>query len=148
MAYTPPPDKTATLPDFVDVGKGDEMTYTNFSILDRLNGIEVVDHCIVDDYLSELRKLSVQIVGLTDAERKRYKYAPDLLAYDVYGSTQLDFIIMIVNGVATPTDFTMMGKLYLPKKSILKSFMSMIYNAEREYFYYNRTDYDEKKKNE
>lgn len=137
---TTPPAETNTLSDFVEAGVNDDITYRNFSILEKIGDIEFIDHCIINDYLDELKKLCVQVTGITTLERIRYRYSPDLLAYDMYGSTQLDFIVMAVNGVATPTEFTMKGNLYLPKKSILKSFLSMVYNAESEYITTNRSD--------
>lgn len=135
-----PPAETNTLEDFVSAGINDDMTYRNFSILEKIGNVEFIDHCLINDYLDELKKISEQITGLTDLERIKYRYSPDLLAYDMYGSTQLDFIIMAINGVSTPTEFTMKGNLYLPKRSILKSFLSMIYNAESEYLTINRSD--------
>lgn len=137
---TTPPAETNTLTDFIESGINDDMTYRNFSILEKEGDLEFIDHCLINDYLDELKKLCVQVTGITNLERIRYRYSPDLLAYDMYGSTQLDFVVMAVNGVATPTDFTMKGNLYLPKRSILKSFLSMLYNAESEYIATNRTN--------
>jgi hypothetical protein len=140
---TTAPAETCTVPDFIAAGVNDDMTYRNFSILEVQNGIEFIDHCIIDDYLDELKLICVEITGLTDRDRAHYRYSPDLLAYDMYGSTQLDFIVMIANGVVTPTEFTMKGNLYLPKNSVLKEFMSMVYNAESEAITTNRTDIGE-----
>lgn len=140
LSYTTPPAETCTLEDFVEAGVNDEMTYTNFSILSSINGMQVLDHNIIDDYITELRALSVEVTGLTSSERIRYRYSPDLLAYHVYGSTQLDFVIMAINGVVTPLEFTMTGKLYLPKRSVLTSFLSMVYNAEEEYLSTNKSE--------
>lgn len=136
-----PPDQTATLAEFVSAGINDDMTYRNFAIVEVIPcGLELIDHNIIDDYLDELKRISIQITNITDAERVRYKYAPDLLAYDVYGSTQLDFIIMAINGVATPTEFTMKGILRLPTASNLKTFLSSVYNANAEYINLNRSN--------
>ena len=135
------PDKTCTLQQFISIGQtNDDMTYRNFSILSKENGIEFVDHNLLDDYQQELRNLCVTIDSITPEQRHRYKYAPDFLAFDVYGSTQLDFVVMLCNGVATPEEFTMKGNLYLPKNSVLKAFLSMVYNGEYEYIQINRKD--------
>lgn len=135
------PDQACTLDQFVSIGQiNDDMTYRNFSILAKENGREYVDHCLLDDYIKELKNLCDTITEITPEQRHRYKYAPDFLAYDVYGSTQLDFVVMLCNGVATPEEFTMKGNLYLPKNSILKSFLSMVYNGDSEYIQINRKD--------
>lgn len=134
------PAETSTLEDFIAAGINDDMTYSNFSIFSTINGVKVLDRNIIDDYIPELKNLSSEIIGLTNSDRIHYRYSPDLLAYDMYHSTQLDFIIMAVNGVVTPLEFTMSGKLYLPKASILKSFLSMVYNAEQEYIQANKSN--------
>ncbi len=141
MSGNTSPDKTCTLEEFVASGVNDDMTYINFSVIDKIKDMEIVDHCLIDDYLPELQSLCMEIVGLTTADRVKYRYAPDFLAYDMYGSTQLDFIVMLVNGVATPEEFTMRGKLYLPKNSVLKAFLSEVYNAEANYLQINRSEF-------
>ena len=143
MTSNTSPALTCTLSDFIAAGINDDMTYRNLSIIDKINGVEIIDHCLIDDYLPELKKSSVKIT-VSDADIIKYRYSPDLLAYDVYKSTQLDFIIMAVNGVATPTEFTMRGNIYLPYKSAVNSLLSMIYNAESEYIQINRSEYENK----
>ncbi len=135
------PDKTYTLQEFVESGVNDDMTYINFAILDEINGVRVIDHNLIDDYLDELKSASEWINGLTQAEKIHYRYSPDLMSFDVYGTTQLDFVIMAVNGIGTPKDFTMFGKLFLPKHSVLKNIMTKIYNAERHYIRINRSEF-------
>lgn len=140
MANTTPPAETPTLKEFIKAGVNDDMTYRNFAILEVIPcGLELVDHSLIDDYLTELRTVSTTINQISDAERTKYRYCPDMLAYDIYGSTQLDFIVMMVNGVVTPTEFTMRGDLLLPKASVLKEFLSMVYNADNEYIRINRS---------
>lgn len=137
------PDKACTLEQFISIGQtNDDMTYRNFSILSKENGIEFVDHNLLDDYLQELKNLCVMIPSsaITAEQRHKYKYAPDFLAFDVYGSTQLDFVVMLCNEVSTPEEFTMNGNLYLPMNSVLKAFLSMVYNGEYEYIQINRKD--------
>ena len=70
---------------------------------------------------------------------KKYKYAPDLLAYDVYGTVQLDFVILKINGLIDPNDFDM-KTVKLPYRSQLKAFLSAVYNKESGYIQQNRYD--------
>ena len=132
------PALTYTLEDFINFGVNDEMTYRNFSILEVIDGKEFVDRNIIQDYLGELESIC-QRVELTDEQYKEYKYAPDLLAYRVYGSTQLDFIVMYVNGIIDPAEFNM-RILKLPYASHLKTFLNLVYNAEQVYIQRNRAD--------
>ena len=41
--------------------------------------MQVLDHNIIDDYITELRALSVEVTGLTSSERIRYRYSPDFI---------------------------------------------------------------------
>lgn len=130
------PALTYTLDQFIASKMNDEMTFRNYSIVEVIDGLELFDHNIVEDYLSELDSLC-QTIELSFEEFTKYKYAPDLLAYDVYGSTQLDFVVMYANGIIDPKEFTF-KKVKLPYASALINFMSEVYNAEIEYIRFNR----------
>lgn len=130
------PALTYTLDDFIAMGFSDEMTYRNFSIIEIIDGIEHLDHNLIEDYLDELEALCIN-VELSDEQLKRYKFAPDLLAYDLYGSTQLDFVILFANGIADPKEFTR-KTVKLPYASQMKKLLSSIYNSESGYIAQNR----------
>jgi hypothetical protein len=69
-------------------------------------------------------------VTLDRDEYVKYKYAPDLLAFDVYGSVQLDFIILYMNGIIDPKDFDF-KTLKLVRSSILKDFLNHVFSSQR-----------------
>ena len=137
-SYASDPALTYTLDQFIAMQYVDEVTYRNFAILEVVNGIELLDHNLVDDYLSELESICVDC-ELTLEQQKRYKYAPDLLAYDVYGSTQLDFVILLANDMIDTKEFNL-KVVRLPYKSAMTTFMSSIYNANASYVSQNRSD--------
>ena len=56
------------------------------------------------DYQDELDEM-VKIVKLTPIEKAKYRYKPYLFAYDIYGSTEAKFIIMMLNGIIDPKEF-------------------------------------------
>ena len=133
------PELTHTLDEFIQVGQySDEQTYAKFSILDRSNGMLFLDHNILDDYMEFLQELCVEC-KLDDDQQKTYYMRPDLLAFDVYGSSQLDFVVLKVNGMIDQKDFTL-PKIRLPYASSLKTFLTSIYNAELGYINQNRID--------
>ena len=88
------PSLTYTLDQFIAMQMSDDMTYYNFSILEVVDSVEHLDINLVEEYASILKPQALY-VKLTDEEYKKYKYCPDLLAYDIYGSVQLDFVILI-----------------------------------------------------
>lgn len=128
------PATTYTLPDFVSDGVTDEQTYKNFSITRNTLDAQFVDIDLIDFYIDELKSICVKITEFTSDEIAEYKYHPDLLAYYLYGSTQLDFIVMLCNGIIDPKDFDFKrGYILVPRKDYLKKFLSEIYNSERKW---------------
>lgn len=136
MASKSNPALTATLEDFIQEGKTDQLTYKNFSITNQIGNISFVETNIIDFYLDELKAICVEIPieNITQEQIVKYKYQPDLLAYDIYGSTQLDFIVLICNGIIDPKEFDFKIKsLLLPKASTLKTYLSEIFRSEKDW---------------
>lgn len=136
--YLNNPAKTYTLDQFIAMKNTDDMTYNNFSIYGLIDGQRVLDTNLIDEYLDELVKLS-SIVQLNNKEYKKYKYSPDLLAYDVYGSVQLDFVILAANDMIDPKDFDL-DRLKLPKVSAMREFLNEVYGANSSWITKNRYD--------
>ena len=133
------PATTTTLEDFIEMRSIDEMTYYNFSILEVINGVEHLNHNLIEDYLEELKSACIT-VDLTLEQYKKYKYFPDLLSYDVYGSVQLDFIIMLLNDCIDPKEFDK-KTVILPYASVLASFLNTVYSKEQLYIEENRVKF-------
>lgn len=132
------PALTYTLDDFVELQSVDNMTYYNFSILEIIDGVQHLDHNLVEDYLKELEATCVTL-ELSNEEMSRYRYNPDLLAYDIYGSVQLDFVILLLNDMIDPKDFDR-KKLKLPYASSLSIFLNTLYSKESNYINENRAN--------
>ena len=132
------PALTYTLDDFVELQSVDNMTYYNFSILEIIDGVQHLDHNLVEDYLKELEATCVTL-ELSNEEMSRYRYNPDLLAYDIYGSVQLDFVILLLNDMIDPKDFDR-RKLKLPYASSLSIFLNTLYSRESNYINENRAN--------
>ena len=132
------PALTYTLDDFVELQSVDNMTYYNFSILEIIDGVQHLDHNLVEDYLKELEATCVTL-ELSNEEMSRYRYNPDLLAYDIYGSVQLDFIILLLNDMIDPKDFDR-KKLKLPYASSVSIFLNTLYSKESNYINENRAN--------
>jgi hypothetical protein len=133
MAGIANPANTYTLEDFVATGQSDQLTYSRFSIIEEINGVKFASYNILSDYIKELKQICIKIPkkNITQAQLARYKYNPDLLAYDIYGSTQLEFVVLYCNDIIDPKDFDFHNRyLYLPKASVLQQFLSTIYNAD------------------
>ena len=129
-----------TLSDFVDLAIKDETTYRKTSILEKIGNIEFVDHNLFDEYKDYIDRLSVE-TELTEEEFLRYKYAPDLLAYDFYGSVQLDYLILLMNGMIDPKEFCK-KKIKLISTSTLQLLINEVMQTNAGYLEQNRENND------
>lgn len=117
-------DQTITVQDFIAMKNSDEITYYNFSIVEYLNGYDMFITNILYDYEDELKDLCIYI-KLSDVERLKYRYKPYLFAYDLYGSREMAFIIMMLNGIIDPKEFDY-NKLKVIKYSSLATVINRI----------------------
>lgn len=124
-------DKTYNVAQFISMRSTDSNTFYNYSVLNYLNGTEYAITNILYDYQDELDKLTVRL-RLTDKDFIKYRYRPSLLAYDIYGSEECDFIIYILNGILSPREFDFkLVKIILP--SDLPEILGRIYSANDEF---------------
>lgn len=138
-------EETYTLTDFIKFKTVDNMTYYNLSILAKSvtdEGIIYSKDNVIYTYLDILRAKSVKIV-LTDDEYQKYRFRPKLLAYDIYGHTELFFVIMAVIGICDIKDFDM-KKFNALRAGDLNALLNQIYSAEVKYIDYNRKMIGEK----
>ena len=135
MMYKNDPSKMYTLDDFISMQISDNMTYYNFSILEIIDGVEHLEFNLIDDYLPEIKKKCLQ-VQLDKKEMSKYRFHPDLLAFDLYGSVQLDFVILLLNDMVDPKEF-INSTIYLPHASTLYNVLDSIYSKELPYLELN-----------
>ena len=129
---------THTLDDFIENQSADQITFRNFSLFEKLNDLEIFYKNILEDYMDSLKNICIK-AKLDTKQYQRYRYFPDLLAYDVYGSTQLDFIVLAANDMADPKDFNL-KKLKLPSASRLRTYLNEVYNSNSNWINKNRYD--------
>lgn len=129
---------THTLDDFIAEKYATDITYYNLSILEKVKDSELLQHNLIEDYIDEFELLT-ETIEMSNEEYKKYRFAPDILAFDVYGSTQLDFIILYINDMADPKEFDR-KTVKLIKNSVLKELLSQIYSSNKNYLDYNRRE--------
>ena len=130
--------KTYTIEEFIAEGSSTEISYDKLSIFENVDGLYLVTHNVLDDYKKEIYQCCRTIV-LSTSEMNKYRYKPKLLAYDIYGSVQLDFIILLLNDMIDPKDFDR-KKLKLPYASSLSIFLNTLYSKESNYINENRAN--------
>ena len=138
--------KSYTIKQFISFQSSDPVTYSTLSLwvksISDENIIYSYDN-ILYDYLDELKMISYNI-EMTNEEFRKYKYKPKLLAYDIYGATELYFIILAINGIKyIDVKAFDKRKLHLPKANDLANIVTAIYNAETTYLNANRNSLNE-----
>lgn len=133
MATTVSLGKVSTIEEFIDGGDSIAMTYSNLSLNEMMcdNTIEFPIFNVCDDYIDELISLC-KTVELDKESARRYYQAPKLLAHDIYANSELDFLIMRLNGIYDPKDFTF-TTLKLLTQDTMKTCLSKINIANRQF---------------
>ena len=129
----------STIDDFIALRSTDTVTYYNLSILAKSlvnSNLIYSESNILDTYMDELKKIYVEI-ELTPEQYSKYKYKPKLLAYDLYGSTEIFFVIMALNGICNIKDFNL-KKVRLVYASDMVEFINSVVSAEKRYIELNR----------
>lgn len=140
------PEKTSSVEEFIEMGSADDITYYNFSILEKYTNeeglsIEYIMNNVIYDYMDEIKERLVTL-ELSDDDYVKYRYKPKLLAYDVYKTTEVYFVIMAINGICSIKDFTK-KKLKMLYAYDLIDLLNQIYAAEQNRIKYNRKHLDD-----
>ena len=128
--------KTYTIEEFIAEGSSTEISYDKLSIFENVDGLYLVTHNVLDDYKKEIDQCCRTIV-LSTSEMNKYRYKPKLLAYDIYGSTELFFIILFANNMCDVKEFDKKKLRLLPQDS-LEEIISYIYQSQQAFLSKNR----------
>lgn len=133
------PAKTYKVEDFIDMQENDSFTYATMalymqSIVDKI--IVYSSDNVLYDYLEEIKSKAVDYT-FSDSEYMKYKYRPKLLAYDIYGSTELYFVILAMNNTCNIKDFNK-RTIKMLYKSDMSDLLNAIVSAEKNRISLNR----------
>lgn len=124
------PEKSYTVEQFITFKDDDTASYNNLSFRDKYDNIIYPIKNIIDDYTDELNELLVDVV-MSESEFLKYRYRPKLLAFDIYGNAELDFLILAMNGICNMKEFDSKN-IKLIKNKDLDSFITSIFNANKD----------------
>lgn len=136
------PQMTYTLNQFISLKDVDRIVYRRYSIMQRSLTNSDLIYCIdnvIYTYMDEINEKR-KIVTVSEAERIKYAYKPKLLAYDIYNSTELFFLLLAMNGMCNMKQFDLIErKFFALTPQDCAQFMSDIYNSELNYLSLNRS---------
>ena len=130
--------QTHTIEEFISRKYEDELTYRNLSIVEYIGNVELIDRNLFSDYLPEIERTCISYPFTTE-EYRLYKYAPDLLSYDLYRTTQLDFVILMLNDMIDPKEFNI-KVVKLPNAAVLMEALGSILSVNSGFIEQNRAD--------
>lgn len=95
---------------------------------ERNINIRIPYDSLINKYRHFLESIVIEI-KIDETYQKYYRYKPKLFSNDTYGTTELWFVILELNGCPSMLDFDLDRiKIYDPKK--FKSFINEIMNLE------------------
>jgi len=119
-----------TMTEFIALGEAsDAVDYTKLSFIETYNSRDYTICNVLTDYLYELKNDAITVT-LSNAEQLKYRYRPKILSYDVYGTTELYYIILLLNGICNVKEFDFTS-LKMLKKDDMSNFLSEIYTANK-----------------
>lgn len=125
------PQTTYTLEQFINCQSDNNVTYHNLSYVHKSDGFESTVYNVLSDYINEIREEYCMTVGLDKDQLFKYSYRPKLLSFDVYGDTELFYIILLVNDMSSFKEFTK-DILLMPTKAGMAELTKRIFNANKD----------------
>lgn len=131
---------TALLAQSVIAAQQDEYTFLKTSIVTNNDGRLIAYSSIIEKYIDYLKDNSYS-VRYTNDERIKYRYNPKRLSYDMYNTTRLFFIILLLNNMKSKVDFDR-DVILVPKPEALKEILEKIKMKEQDIIDMNRDKND------
>ena len=132
----------ATILDYIASYESEEITSSAFFLkqvfTSKLNAKILVNfNNLTIKYMPELKDIKVKVT-LSNEEYNRYKYNPKRLSYELYGTTELWFLILEANELHSINQFDS-RTIYLFRTDIVEK-MTRILNLEIESKNYNEEE--------
>jgi len=88
--------------------------------------IVINEDSFLSKYMDEFEDAK-SVVTLSDEEKSKYRYNPKLMSFDVYGTTELWFLILWANELYSSTEFTLeTNRLIMYNSTILEKLERII----------------------
>lgn len=132
----------STIKDYISKYNSEEVTFAALffkQLFEPNKGTNMIvnSESLVLKYYDELKANKIKI-ELSESEYMRYRFNPKIMSYDLYGTTELWFLIIDANQLHSSIEFDL-KVVYLYDVSILNK-ISKIVNLEKEFKDYNEQE--------
>ena len=126
-------NNSSTIADYVRAYETEPITYSNFYLAQVLTGnnnrkMLVNFNSIVVKYMPELKKM-IEKVTLSPEDYAKYRFNPKLMSFDLYGTTELWFLLLDINELHSVSEFDL-RTLYIFQSDIVDK-LSRVINLEQ-----------------
>jgi len=127
-----------TLEDFINKGKSSNiLKYSDLLFYEKTKNGLLPSYNVLNNYINIIRNDSITVtVSLTDEEYLKYRYKPRLLCYNIYGTQDIYYLILLLNNICNVKEFNM-RKIKVIRIKKMEKLLSSIYNAENTYIQNN-----------
>lgn len=137
--------RTPTLTEYIASYRLDDLTFSDFFLREVMRfrsgeKIIVQFNSFLNKYMPEFKSTLVTVT-LNEAERLKYRFNPKLMSFDLYGTTELWFMILEVNEIHRIIDFDL-STVILPQRIIVER-MTRVKNLEQDVIDYNEERFAE-----
>lgn len=119
-----------TIEDFINSKQQVYMSYDFLTLYDKIESGVFASYNLLNDYLEEIKLLSVDI-SLNDEMISKYQYKPKLLCNDLYGCKEVYFIILALNSMVSAKEFNK-KKLKMLYSSDMNYLITHLIKAEKD----------------
>jgi hypothetical protein len=129
-----------TIKEFITNYGVDDFTYDTLFYKDVFNtskgNILINGNSILDRYANELPNYKTRLT-FDESDYRKYSYNPKILSYDIYGTTELWFLILHANELTSSSQFDM-EKPYVYNGGVVSMIVSAL-DMEKTYIDYNES---------
>lgn len=118
------------LKDLLEEGELSELSINNVTVTETVCNKLIPIKNLMYDYIDIIKNGSV-LVELSDDEMDMYRYSPKKLSYALYGTVEMYFILLMLNGMYSITQFNKKKIWVFDKRN--NHILDKIYQNIREY---------------
>lgn len=122
-----------TISEFIALGNKTTSNtyYRDLSYIENRDNMEFIVKNTLADFIKELKDMAYE-VELSDLEVLDYRYNPKKLANDIYGTTSVYYVILLLNDMCDVHRFNLKNKkLLLLTKTDMANSLSSIYKSDQ-----------------